>query len=151
MYILCVYVTFFLFKNTPISYRVIDHEVIWMKKKKIGILFALMFVAALSMVVDVAAYRGDYEAKSPHQTAERCAEMDGLDFDGWKELMTQDGRSPRVVQVIDTEEHYELFVKAREAAREGNFEKAAELRADLGLNNGHGPKGGAGFRRGYQQ
>ena len=122
-----------------------------MKKKTIGILFALMFVAAISMVVDVAAYRGDYEARSPHQTAERCAEMDGLDFDGWKELMTQDGRSPRVVQEIDTEERYELFVAAREAARNGNFEEAADLRAELGLHDGHSPKGGVGFRRGHQQ
>jgi hypothetical protein len=67
------------------------------------------------------------------------------DYDAWLTLMTEDGRHPRVVDMV-TESNFATFVEAHEAGKLGDDVKAAELRAELGLNNGIGPKDGSGHK-----
>ncbi|MBN1385363.1 hypothetical protein JW968_00105, partial [Candidatus Woesearchaeota archaeon] len=114
-----------------------------MKKTIFGL--ALMVVGLLASTALVSAYRGDYNVKGPNCDEERHeameSAMDNLDYDAWYALMTQDGRHPRVVDVV-TEDNFGTFVRAHEAAQDGDFETAAELRAELGLNNGNGPRDG---------
>ena len=66
------------------------------------------------------------------------------DYDTWVSLMTEDGRHPRVVDIV-TEDNFAKFVEARKAGKSGNIEMASELRAELGLNNGKGLRDGSGF------
>ena len=119
-------------------------------KKMLGV-FALGLVALLG-VSFVAAYQGDYSVKGPNYSEDRHEAIedvfDNLDYDAWVALMTADGRHPRVVDAV-SEENFVTFVEAHDAMEDGDFDSAAEVRADLGLNNGMGPKDGTGFRRGY--
>lgn len=107
-------------------------------------------IVGLIATTSISAYRGDYNVKGPNYTLERHEAMqtafDARDYETWYELMTEDGRQPRVVEVV-TEENFAKFVEAHEAAEYGDLEKAALLRAELGLNNGQGPKDGTGHRR----
>lgn len=120
-----------------------------MKKTTIGLL-ALMVVGMVFSAGMVSAYRGDYTVKGPNYSEDRHEAMqaafDGRDYQAWYELMTEDGRHPRVVEVV-TPENFEKFVQAHEAGEAGDFETAAQIRAELGLNNGQGPRDGTGNRR----
>lgn len=115
-------------------------------KKMLGV-FALGMIALLG-VGFVAAYQGNYSVQGPDYSDERDNAMhnafDNLDYDAWVSLMTESGRNPRVLTVVN-ENNFATFVEAHEA---GNSEKATELRAKLGLRNGSGPKDGAGFGNG---
>lgn len=110
-----------------------------------------MWVVALALMVltvtTVSAYRGDYTQKGPDYTAERHELMEQAfesnDYDAWNAMMLENGRHPRVVDVV-TPENFEIFVQAHEAAEDGNFEEAARLRAELGLGNGQGMHDGSG-------
>ena len=117
-----------------------------MKKTIFGLL-ALMVVGLLATTSLVSAYRGDYSVEGPNCDEERHEVMEQafstLDFDAWYELMTEDGRHTRVVDVV-TESNFETFVRAHEAGENSDYETAAALRAELGLNNGNGPKDGTG-------
>jgi hypothetical protein len=119
-----------------------------MKKTTIFGMFALMVVGMLFSTGIASAYRGDYSVKGPNYTEERHIAMenafDSLDYEAWKEIMTEKGRYPRVVEVV-TEENFETFVKAHRAGESGDYETAAVLREELGLNNGNGPKDGTGY------
>ncbi len=112
--------------------------------------FALGIVALLG-VGFVAAYQGDYSVKGPNYSEDRHEVMeqvfDNLDYNGWVTLMTENGRHPGAVDVV-TEDNFVTFVEARDALEDGDFERASELRAELGLNNGIGPKDGTGFGKG---
>ncbi len=123
------------------------------KIAKIG-LFAFMVVGLIVSTGIVSAYRGDYSVQGPNYSEDRHEAMDDafdtLDYDAWYQLMTADGRMPRVVEVV-TESNFELFAQAHEAAENGDLELAAELRAELGLNNGMGPRDGTGHGKGMGQ
>lgn len=123
------------------------------KVAKIG-LFALMVVGLIVSTGVVSAYKGDYSVQGPNYSEDRHEAMqdafDTLDYDAWYQLMTADGRIPRVVEVV-TENNFELFAQAHEAAENGDLELAAELRAELGLNNGMGPRDGTGHGKGMGQ
>ena len=128
-----------------------------MKKKKRTTIFGLLALLVVGLLFSTSlasAYRGDYTVKGPNYDEERYEliqnAFDNLDYNEWYELMTQDGRHPRIVDVI-TEDNFETFVKAHEAAVSGDLETASSLRAELGLNNGLGPKDGSGYKRGRQQ
>lgn len=125
-----------------------------MKKMAIAGLLAIMLVGMVFSTGVVSAYRGDYTVKGPNYTAERHEAMEkafaSLDYTAWQGLMTADGRHPRVVDVV-TESNFETFVRAHEAGENGDYETAAELRAELGLNNGNGPKDGTGYGKGQGQ
>ncbi len=118
-----------------------------MENKKIFSVFVLGMIALLGVSL-VVAYQGDYSIEGPDYSEERHETMeqvfDNLDYDAWVTLMTESGRSQRVLNVI-TEDNFETFVEAREAGKSGDFERASELRAELGLRNGNGPKDGNGF------
>ncbi|KKR05817.1 MAG: hypothetical protein UT34_C0002G0324 [candidate division WS6 bacterium GW2011_GWF2_39_15] len=60
------------------------------------------------------------------------------DVSAWKAVMTEDGRSPRVVEVVDTKEELEKFAQMREYKQAGEYEKAQQLRTELGLGQGNG-------------
>ena len=119
-----------------------------MRKDKSGLFFALMAVAVLSLSVMVTAYRGNFEEKNPYYEEGRCTEMldafDEYDYEAWRELMTMNGRHSRVLDVVN-EDNFHLFVEAHKAGKNGDYETANALRAELGLNNGVGPKNGEGF------
>ena len=122
-----------------------------MKKTAIFGLLALMVVGIVFSTSMVSAYRGDYTIQGPNYNGERHELMenafDTLDYDTWYNLMTEDGRHPRVVDVV-TESNFETFVQAHEAGKSGDLETASTLRAELGLNNGNGPKDGSGYGKG---
>jgi len=121
-----------------------------MKNKKFLSVFALGVIVLLG-VSFVAAYHGDYSVNGPNYSEDRHEAMeqvfDNLDYDAWVALMTENGRHPRIVDVVN-EDNFATFVEACEAGKSGDFERASELRAELGLNNGMGPKDGTGFANG---
>ena len=125
-----------------------------MKKTTIFGLLAFMIVGLLFSTSIVNAYRGDYSVNGPNYTAERHEAMESAfnsgDYDAWVALMTENGRHPRVVDVV-TESNFHIFVHAHEAGQNGDYETAATLRAELGLNNGNGPRDGTGFGSGMGQ
>ena len=118
-----------------------------MKNRKTMSMLALGIVALLG-VSFVAAYQGDYSAEGPNYSEDRHEAMelafDNLDYDAWVALMAENGRHSRVTEVV-TEDNFALFVEAHEAGKSGDLEKAAELRAELGLGNGQGSRNGSGF------
>ncbi len=119
-----------------------------MKKKNVLSILALLVVGLVATTGIVNAYRGDYSVKGPNYTEERYEAIENafesLDYDAWYELMTKDGRHPRIVDVV-TEDNFATFVEAHEAAQNGDSETALALRAELGLNNGNGPRDGTGY------
>ncbi|MEA3515155.1 MAG: hypothetical protein U9R34_06765 [Nanoarchaeota archaeon] len=125
-----------------------------MKKATIFGLLALMVVGIIASTSLVSAYRGDYSVKGPNYNEERHEAMEAAfdqpNYQEWYALMTEDGRHPRVVDVV-TESNFADFVKAHEAGESGDYETAASLRAELGLNNGQGPGDGTGFGQGMGQ
>ena len=118
-----------------------------MKNTTVFGLLALMVVGLVAATGLVSAYRGDYSIEGPNCNGERHEAMENAfelnDYDAWKELMTEDGRHPRVVDVV-TSSNFAIFVKAHEAGENGDEETAAILRAELGLNNGNGLRDGSG-------
>jgi len=125
-----------------------------MEKATIFGLLALMVVGLVATTGLVSAYRGDYSVKGPNYSEERHEAMEAafesLDYNAWQKLMTEDGRHPRVVDVV-TESNFATFAKAHEAAENGDYETASALRAELGLNNGNGPRDGTGQGKGMRQ
>ena len=125
-----------------------------MKGKTIFGMFVLMVVGIMLSTTLVSAYKGDPTSEGPNFNEERHESMEvafeTMDYDTWYELMTEDGRHGRVVDIVN-EDNFATFVEAHEAAENGDYELAAQLRAELGLNNGHGPRDGTGFGKGMGQ
>jgi len=119
-------------------------------------IFGIFGIMALLSISLVAAYQGNHLIKGPNSSEERHDAMenafDNLDYDAWVALMTENGRHPKVLDII-TEETFATFVEAHDAMEDGDFDRAAELRADLGLNNGMGSKNriGSEERRDLEQ
>ena len=120
-----------------------------MKHKTIFTLLALMAIGIIASSGIVSAYRGDYSIEGPDYNEERHElikeAFDSLDYSAWKQLMTEKGRNPRIIDVVN-EGNFETFVQAHEAGKNKDYETASRLRAELGLNNGNGPKDGTGRR-----
>jgi len=118
-----------------------------MKNKKMLSVFILGMIALLG-VNFISAYQGDFSIQGPNCSEDRHEAMrqafDNLDYNAWIALMTEDGRHPRVIDVV-TEDNFAIFVEAHEAGEAGNFERTSELRAELGLNNRVSHKDGTGF------
>ncbi len=129
-------------------------EELKMKKMTIFGLLALMIVGIITSTILVSAYRGDYTVQGPNFSEERHELMknafDTLDYSAWKELMYENNRNSRVLTIV-TEDNFETFVKAHKAGINGDLELAAELRSELGLNNGKGPQDGTGHGQGNGQ
>lgn len=118
-----------------------------MKMKKIAMAVGSILSIGLIATSAVSAYRGDPNEQGPNYDADlhqlKVEAFEASDYEVWKDLMEQSGARGRVLEVVN-EENFNIFVEAHNAALEGDFEKAAELRAELGLNNGVGPKEGTG-------
>ena len=119
-----------------------------MKNKKTSIAFALAAVFILSLSIMVTAYRGNFEEKGPDCSEDRhelvMDAFDELDYEAWKALMTENGRSPGVLRLVN-EKNFDVFVEAHRAGKAGDLETANRLRAEIGFNNGEGPRNGEGF------
>ena len=122
-------------------------------KAAIYSLFALMVVGTLTISF-VSAYRGDYTVEGPNCNDERHDAMEvafeSSDYGAWYNLMTEDERHPRVLDAV-TESNFETFAQAHAAANNGDYELAANLRAELDLNNGNGPQDGNGHKMGQDK
>ncbi len=123
-------------------------------KQILGIGSVLGVVALLTMGVGSAlAYQGDMTKVGPNHTEQREAAIDKAleanSIDEWKKLMTQDGRTPRVVEVIDTQQELDKFKEMRELKQAGKYEEAQKIREELGLGmrNGEGRGMGRGLHR----
>ncbi|MEA3413917.1 MAG: hypothetical protein U9Q99_00110 [Nanoarchaeota archaeon] len=117
-----------------------------MKNKKIMGLMALGIVAIFGISL-VVAYQGDYSTTGPNYSEDRHEAMeqvfDNLDYNAWVLLITEDGKQPGVLNKINAD-NFELFVEAHEAGISGDFVKASELRAKLGLGQGKMSGNGTG-------
>lgn len=107
----------------------------------------LIGVLALGVLVtagvsQVAAYRGDYTKVGPNHTEEREVSMNKVmeekDYEGWKTIMTEDGRKPGVLNKVDSQEDFDKFAQAYELGKEGKTDEANQIREELGLGNGQG-------------
>ena len=123
-------------------------------KNKVIVLGTLML--AVLGVIDFTtkqtdAYRGDPNEVGPNHTEEREARMiqafEKGSYEEWEAIMTEDGRSPGVLNKV-TEENFEDFVEARELAQEGNLEEANQIRQELGLGQGEMKRNGGGQGKG---
>lgn len=120
----------------------------------IGAIAALMVIGVASFIAipAVSAYRGDYTKQGPNHTEAREAAMEKVmkakDFAGWKKLMTENGRQPGVLRIVDTQAEFNKFVDAWTLGQAGKTAEAAKLRAELGLGQGggRGMGGGSGMR-----
>ena len=125
-----------------------------MKKNTIMALSMFAIVGLILSVSIASAYRGDYTVEGPNCGDERHELMELAfeynDYDAWYSLMTENDRRPRVVDIA-TEENFETFVQAHEAGENRDYETAAQLREELGLNNGNGPADGTGHKNGQNK
>lgn len=126
-----------------------------MKNKKTMNMLALGIIALLGVGM-VAAYQGDYSKQGPDYSEDRHEAMtmafENANYEAWVAVMSESGRQSKVMSVINAE-NFAVFVEAHEAGKAGDFEKAAELKAKLGLGskNGSGFEGDKGMRHGSMQ
>lgn len=111
--------------------------------------FAVFAVAIIGSAGLVSAFQGDPTNQGPNFDPDMHDLMteafNSADYAVWKDLMEESDHNGRVLEVIN-EENFNEFVKAHNAAADGDFETANAIRAELGLNNGEGPRDGTGFR-----
>jgi len=116
--------------------------------------FAVLAVASLGLFAvantQVLAYQGDYTKTGPNHTEEREAAMETVmttnNYEAWKTLMTEDGRTPGVLKKIDTKEEFTKFAQAYTLGQAGKTAEANVIRAELGLGNGSGSGNGSANR-----
>ncbi len=77
------------------------------------------------------------------------AAFEARDYGAWVEAMSENdnGRGNRMAEFV-TEENFSLFAEMHEAMQSGDFEKAEEIRAELGLPEGPSGCMGGGVRFG---
>jgi len=121
-----------------------------MTNKKTMSFIALGIVTLLGIGL-VAAYQGNPAVQGPNYSEDRHAAMQDAfetgNYDAWVTLMTQDGRHPRIVDVI-TVENFAEFVAAHQS---GDVAALAELRAELGLGQGKMARGSGEGMKGSGQ
>jgi len=117
----------------------------------IGLAVGILTVIGLSQV---SAYKGDFTKVGPNHTEEREAAMTKVmeekDYEGWKTLMTEDGRTPGVLRKVENQEEFEKFAEAYKLAKEGKTDEANAIRSELGLGQGHRRGGGNGNGNGQR-
>ena len=106
--------------------------------KKILTVGALLLVGLLTTSA-VMAYQGNPSVQGPNFSEERHEAMqdtfDNLDYQAWYDLMTENGRNPRIVEVV-TEDNFVDFVEARKLASEGDLSVMNQFREQFGLGLG---------------
>ena len=112
----------------------------------LGAGFAIAASASADTGLGFGAQRGLCDNEQ-HEAVE--AAIEAGKYEEWKDLM--DGRG-RITQVV-TEKNFSTFREMHEAMEEGDYDKAAELRKDLGLGlrpqDGTGNRGGKGNHNGW--
>jgi hypothetical protein len=116
------------------------------------IMFSVLAVATVGIATlantQVMAYQGDYTKVGPNHTEAREDAMEKVmntnDYEGWKKLMTEDGRTPGVLRKIDTQAEFLKFAEAYRLGKAGKTTEAVAIRAELGLGNGAGRGNGGG-------
>jgi|ETNmetMinimDraft_33_1059910.scaffolds.fasta_scaffold42607_1 hypothetical protein len=122
-------------------------DVIQMKTTSIMVLAALAATGLLLSAGVVGATDvpspgyGPYHSDERHELMEKAFEEN--DYEAWKTLMTENGRRPRVVDMV-TDETFGRFSKVHEAMESGDLDLAATIRAELGLGQGRGRGYGRG-------
>ena len=123
-----------------------------MNKKILGLFILIVGIVTTVGVTKAFAYQGDFTTYGPNHTEEREADMETVmeekDYEGWVDLMTEDGRNPGVLNNIDTQEEFDQFAEAYVLAHEGKVDEANAIRSELGLGNGQGNQGGGQHRGG---
>jgi len=66
--------------------------------------------------------------------------FEAKDYEAWKTIITQDGRTPKILETI-TEENFDRLVEMHELKKEGKYEEAKEIRDELGLKDKKGCRG----------
>jgi hypothetical protein len=107
-----------------------------MRKIIIGGIVSLLLIMLIGSVM---AYQGNPKIQGPNYSIERHDAMinafENNDYDAWQALMTENGRNPRVLEVVN-KENFSTFVEMHNAMISGDTDKANELRAELGLGQG---------------
>jgi len=97
------------------------------------------------------AYHGDPNVKGPNYTEERHEVMqkafENNDYDAWKELMSGKGRVSEIVN----KDNFAKFAEAHKLAEEGKMEESKQIRQELGLGLGNGPRNSLGKRGHWMQ
>ena len=116
-----------------------------------------MAIVAMTVATTGAAFahQGDPDVEGPSHSPERHAEMtqafESKDYETWAKLMEDKGR---VTQIINAD-NFEQLAEAHMLAKEGKFEEAKAIRAELGLGlkdgSGQGSKRGQGQHQGQGQ
>lgn len=82
--------------------------------------------------------------KCPFYSEERRTAIEeaftNKDYEAWKALMTENGRNPRITEVI-TAENFEKMIEIHELMEAGKYEEAQAIKTELGLK-GKGGRGG---------
>ena len=117
--------------------------------KKIALaILSIGAIGALATMPFVSAFQGNPDVQGPNYDADLHAlktdAFDSADFATWKDLMETSGSQGRVLDVVN-EDNFDIFVQAHNAALAGDMDTSKELRSQLGLNNGNGPRDGTGY------
>lgn len=109
--------------------------------KKIFTTIGMFTLLGLVFLVGANAYMGDPSVKGPNYNEERHQQMLNVFETGkyldWKNLISDDGRTHRVLEFVN-EDNFDTFTQMHEAMENGDFEKSNEIRAKLGMTQGHG-------------
>lgn len=113
-----------------------------MKKEKI--LTGLLSIFLLSVVAFAGltyAYRGDPAVKGPNYNADVHEQLqnaiENKDYDAWIRIREENNlpMKGRMFQVIN-KDNFDLFAEMHAAMISGDYERANEIRAELGLGQG---------------
>lgn len=114
----------------------------------IGVLVIGAFALLTQIPSKAEAYQGDYIQVGPYHTQEREDAMEKImkakDYEGWKKLMSENGRTPGVLRKVDTKAEFDKFAQAYELGKAGKTSQAQAIRTELGLGNGGGEGRGNG-------
>jgi hypothetical protein len=121
-----------------------------MIKKTLIIGAATLTAAGLITTNRVQAYQGDPTVQGPNHTEEMEQIITDEDFESWKTAMLEKkeehGGRMRVLEIIDTQEKFDQFTKAKQTE---DTNEAKEILENLGL--GSKAQDGSGQRNGKGQ
>jgi repressor of nif and glnA expression len=107
------------------------------------IIAGISSIALVLILGVVFAYQGNFSTQGPNYSEDRHEAIEqainNKDYTTWFELMTNEGRTPKVTQLV-TEENFEKFIQMHNAQISNDIATAQKLRTELGL----GAKNGTG-------
>jgi hypothetical protein len=107
------------------------------------IIAGISSIALVLILGVVFAYQGNFSTQGPNYSEDRHEAIEqalnNKDYAAWFKLMTNEGRTPKVTQLV-TEENFEKFIQMHNAQISNDIATAQKLRTELGL----GAKNGTG-------